>query len=113
MLHFFVAFVVSKKIKDLSRNELEMAKSGIAFTPVHGLATSGEVYSRTRNPLYVILVWIMMAVALLINSWWFLISSVLLWAYLQYLVIPVEEQFLTARFGKTYQEYCQKTPRWM
>jgi protein-S-isoprenylcysteine O-methyltransferase Ste14 len=104
---------ISKKIKDLSAKELEKAKSGIRFTPVHGLATSGEVYSRTRNPLYLVLVWIMTALAVLVNSTWFLMASILLWAYFQFWVIPVEERFLIGRFGQTYVTYCNNTPRWV
>jgi protein-S-isoprenylcysteine O-methyltransferase Ste14 len=104
---------ISIKIKNLSGKELEKAKSGIRFTPVHGLATSGEVYSRTRNPLYLVLVWIMTALAVLVNSTWFLLASLLVWSYLQFWVIPVEEHFLKERFGQTYMNYCNKTPRWV
>jgi protein-S-isoprenylcysteine O-methyltransferase Ste14 len=113
MLHFVVVMIISLKIKELSRKELEYVRSGVRFTPVHGLATSGEVYSRTRNPLYLVVVWIMTALSVLVNSWWFLVASALFWSYAQFWVIPVEERFLKERFGKKYDEYCHKTPRWL
>jgi protein-S-isoprenylcysteine O-methyltransferase Ste14 len=113
ILHFAFALAASMKIKDLCIQELEEVKSGVRFTPVHGIATSGRIYSQSRNPLYVLLLWIMGAWAVLVNSTWFLGAMAVMWAYFQYWVIPVEERFLTQRFGPEYQEYCHQTPQWL
>mmetsp|Transcript_3827 Transcript_3827/g.6016 ORF Transcript_3827/g.6016 Transcript_3827/m.6016 type:complete len:179 (-) Transcript_3827:141-677(-) len=113
IVHFVLILFIAKRIKAQCQQELEEVQSGMRFTPVHGLATTGVVYSRSRNPLYVLVVWIMLALAILVDSGWFLAATLVMWAYLQFWVIPVEEQFLKRKFGKQFGEYCAKTPRWV
>eukprot|EP00511_Aplanochytrium_stocchinoi_P012746 CAMPEP_0204891702 /NCGR_PEP_ID=MMETSP1349-20130617/27838_1 /ASSEMBLY_ACC=CAM_ASM_000710 /TAXON_ID=215587 /ORGANISM="Aplanochytrium stocchinoi, Strain GSBS06" /LENGTH=170 /DNA_ID=CAMNT_0052057233 /DNA_START=200 /DNA_END=712 /DNA_ORIENTATION=+ len=72
----------------------------------------GGPFFYTRNPMYVGMVGLIGSVSLLANSWWFLIASSPLYLYLQYLVVPIEENHLFNSF-ENYEEYAKKTPRWI
>ena len=94
-------------------NELTAAGSGVAFTPVGGLATTG-LYAMTRNPLYFSLVFIgVPGLACAIDSSWPLfLTATLLYTYLNAWVIPAEEALLAKEFGSNYEAYCNEVPRW-
>jgi protein-S-isoprenylcysteine O-methyltransferase Ste14 len=73
------------------------------------LRTEGP-YKFTRNPQYVSVIIVYPAVAVLCNSWRGLIIGIgiALW----FLLAPrTEEPWLHAQFGKAYEDYCAKTPR--
>jgi protein-S-isoprenylcysteine O-methyltransferase Ste14 len=36
-----------------------------------------------------------------------------LWAVLWNSVVPVEERFLLEKYGESYREYMERTPRWI
>jgi protein-S-isoprenylcysteine O-methyltransferase Ste14 len=80
-------------------NTLADAGSGTVFTPVHGIATDG-LYKYTRNPMYSGLVFLVLpGVGVLTDTAWMLLMMVPLFAYLQLVVIAVEEAMLTEEFG--------------
>jgi protein-S-isoprenylcysteine O-methyltransferase Ste14 len=82
------------------------------FTPVNGLATSG-IYAVTRNPMYVGLVLLALAIAELNDSAPLLASTALLAGYLHFGVILPEERLLTRIFGAEYVAFTKRTPRWL
>ena len=93
--------------------ELHDAGSGVAFTPVAGITTTGP-YAYSRNPLYVLFVFVKMPLlALLFDSAWLVFSAGAMFVYLSTVVIPIEEAFLAANFGTEYAAYCNSTPRWL
>lgn len=96
----------------MAKTELDAAGSGILFTTVEGLATTG-IFARSRNPLYLVLLLSTAAFAMLVDSIWFLGVVPLMWIYLQFWVIPVEESFLKGNFGDAYARYCSETPQWI
>jgi protein-S-isoprenylcysteine O-methyltransferase Ste14 len=76
------------------------------------LLTSGP-YAATRNPLYLGSFLIACSCALFVNSLLGMIGVVLTaTAYVLY-VIPIEERRLSGRFGKEYEAYCRRTPRFI
>ena len=120
-------------------DELHQVNSGVAFTPVGGIAkTCAEptparshvppdahppkhsavrrsgLYAYTRNPLYLLAVFVqlpMLGVAF--DSAWLVYSAFALFVYLQMVVIPGEEAFLLRNYGEEYATYLNSTPRWL
>jgi protein-S-isoprenylcysteine O-methyltransferase Ste14 len=76
------------------------------------LVTSGP-YRFTRNPMYVGLTLIYLGVAGTRLEIWPAIGLPLLLAYINFLVIPVEEKNLRGVFGEDYQKYGERVGRWL
>ena len=76
------------------------------------LVTSGP-YRFTRNPMYVGLTLIYLGVASTRLEIWPVIVLPLLLAYINFLVIPVEEKNLRGVFGDEYQKYGERVGRWL
>ena len=76
------------------------------------LVISGP-YRFTRNPMYVGLTLIYLGVAGTRNEIWPVIVLPLLLAYINFLVIPIEEKNLHGVFGVEYQKYSERVGRWL
>jgi protein-S-isoprenylcysteine O-methyltransferase Ste14 len=86
--------------------------SNFASTSVAEPVTKG-VYSISRNPMYVgdFLVNISIGIACL--SWVFLLVAIVNFCLLRWYVVVVEEPFLLEKYGDTYRDYMNRTPRWI
>lgn len=80
--------------------------------PATALVTDG-IYARSRNPMYVSLVLLFAAVALLVNSAWFVLLLALYVAVLRFGVIAREERYLERKFGGAYGAYRAHARRWL
>jgi protein-S-isoprenylcysteine O-methyltransferase Ste14 len=69
-------------------------------------------YRFSRNPMYLGLFLIYVGVALVNSKLWPLATMILPFLLLQRVVIPLEEQQMTKRFGQAYLDYCARVPRW-
>lgn len=74
---------------------------------------TARLYQFTRNPMYV-------GVLIAIAGWilWYSSLQVLLYGLavglgFNLFVRFIEEPFLKKQFGKAYEEYCKKVPRWL
>lgn len=76
------------------------------------LVTSGP-YNFTRNPMYVGLGLGYLGEAGLLKHVWPIPLLLLVLAYLNWVVIPVEEARLLEVFGNEYEAYCQRVGRWL
>ena len=70
-------------------------------------------YRLSRNPLYVGLLALYLAIALLASSFWALVlfptaAVLVLWGA----ILP-EERFLESRFGEPYDDYRARVRRWL
>lgn len=73
------------------------------------LNTTG-LYSIVRNPLYLGNFIVIFGVVLAIKVWWFIIIVALMyWLYIER-IIAVEEAYLSAKFGKDYDNWVRTTP---
>lgn len=73
------------------------------------LNTTG-VYSIVRNPLYLGNFLAMLGLVMSLMMWWLVALFILAyWLYLER-IIWTEEEFLSARFGARYSEWCARTP---
>ena len=76
------------------------------------LVTRGP-YRLTQNPMYVGLTLAYLGEAGLLRQVWPLVVLPLVLAYLQWVVIPLEESRLRERFGAEYVAYCRRVRRWI
>ena len=88
------------------------ARQGPNFLPVTTLTTSGP-YEYTRNPMYSCMTLIIPAFAILTDSLWMGAAMGLMPIYLDQYVIPAEEALLRKLFGKAFDNYAKKVPRWL
>lgn len=76
------------------------------------MVTDGP-YRLTRNPMYVGLFVMYGGLCLRTNLLWPILLAPLLWALLNYRIIPGEERHLSERFGAAFTEYCEDVRRWL
>lgn len=94
---------------------LLMTKADTPIEPGHEpvvLVTSGP-FRITRNPLYVTLVLVHAAVAVMVNSWWIAFGAALLVFLIDRLVVRKEEVMISARFGAVFDAYRARVRRWV
>ena len=80
--------------------------------PTSRVITSG-VFSISRNPLYLGAVFIFLGIALTTNILWTLFTLLISILVCHYVLIIPEEKYLTAKFGKAYQDYTGIVHRWL
>ena len=69
-------------------------------------------YRYSRHPMYVSMIFIFVSVIIICLSWVFIMLLAILLAHLV-IVVPAEEKFCLEKYGKSYQKYLSKTPRWI
>src|SRR6266487_3995023 len=67
----------------------------------------------TRNPMYLALCLVQIALGFFLNDWITLLFVVSLALILHYGVILREERYLTAKFGEPYLQYKREVRRWI
>ncbi len=80
--------------------------------PTRAFLQSGP-YRVSRNPLYLGLLALHLAVALLVPTFWGLVLLPLSAFFLHWGAIQPEERFLHERFGAAYDEYARRVRRWL
>jgi len=83
----------------------------IGSTPTDEPVTRG-VYRISRHPMYLSGFLMYISIAISCASWIVLLCAVL-WIVFWHIVVPTEERFLIERYGDTYREYMNRTPRWI
>jgi protein-S-isoprenylcysteine O-methyltransferase Ste14 len=94
---------------------LTFRRAGTSMMPVRpsaALVTTGP-YRFTRNPMYVGMAFLYLAVALSLGVVWPLAVLPLVLVAVDRLVIAREEAYLRRRFGQPYRDYVEKTRRWV
>jgi len=84
----------------------------IPFETPTSLVTSGP-YRFTRNPMYVGLTLVYLGVAGTRAEIWPVIVLPVMLAYVNFIVIPVEERHLRDAFGDEYADYGARVRRWL
>ena len=76
------------------------------------LVTDGP-FARTRNPIYLAEAILLVALACVMNSWWYVLVVPLFAVAVTKLAIEREEAHLAARFGADWQAYAARVRRWI
>lgn len=76
------------------------------------LVTSG-IYRVTRNPMYLGLLLVLVALAVFLFSIWALLGPAAFFLYIGRFQIAPEERALTALFGADYTAYRSRVRRWL
>ena len=74
---------------------------------------STGVYRVTRNPMYVGLLFLLIAWAIYLSSAWALLGPLAFVLYMNRFQIGPEEKVLGVLFGDEYEEYRRKVRRWL
>jgi protein-S-isoprenylcysteine O-methyltransferase Ste14 len=107
-----VWFVIGLLIYLLAMFFLVTGLLNFATAPSNELVTRG-VYRISRNPGYLGLVLVNISIGIACLSWVFLLVAIINFLLLRYYVVVVEEPFLIEKYGDTYREYMNRTPRWI
>ena len=70
------------------------------------------LYRYARNPMYIGVLSVLTAEAILGRSPGIAIYAVFVWINFQLFVLLYEEPTLRSKFGSEYEEYCRAVPRW-
>ena len=76
------------------------------------LVTEG-LYSRSRNPLYVGNLLIVMGLLVIHNNPWVYAIGLPFFLLAHHAIVRAEETYLRNRFGAEYEEYCRRVGRWL
>jgi protein-S-isoprenylcysteine O-methyltransferase Ste14 len=92
-----------------------MKKAGTNVNPSEPALTivRGGPYRFTRNPMYLALCLLQVALGFFLNDWVTLLFVVPLALIFHYGVILREERYLTTKFGEPYQELKRAVRRWL
>jgi protein-S-isoprenylcysteine O-methyltransferase Ste14 len=74
---------------------------------------TGGVYQATRNPMYVGLLFVLLAWAAFLAAPWSLVGPVAFVFYISRFQITPEERVLTPLFGEAYSNYKTRVRRWL
>ena len=96
---------------------LEFRRARTTVNPMKPETTSSLVcsgiYKATRNPMYVGVLFVLLAWSVFLSSVWALIGP---WAFMLYInrfqIVP-EERVLLAMFGSSYSAYTSRVRRWL
>ncbi len=87
------------------------AGRSFASTPLNQPVTTG-IYRISRNPFYFSQFLVLMGVSIACLSWIFLLGATIYLIILN-VSVPAEERFCLEKYGDTYREYMDRTPRWI
>jgi protein-S-isoprenylcysteine O-methyltransferase Ste14 len=84
----------------------------VPIRPATALVIAGP-YRFTRNPMYLGLAALTVALALFMNTWWTILLLVPVLLAVRLFVIAPEERYLRRRFGADYDAYMRRVRRWV
>ncbi len=76
------------------------------------LVTDG-VFGHSRNPMYVGNLLILSGMAVTSNCWTTVLVAIPLTAFIYRAIVAAEENYLRGRFGKDFDDYCSRVPRFV
>lgn len=94
---------------------LRMRRKRTTFEPEGQPAAlvSDGPFAWSRNPIYLALLLILVALSVATDVVWFALGTPILWLLLDRIVIPREEKVLLETFGEEYVRYRREVRRWL
>jgi len=106
---FLIGFILMMQAHNhFTKNETPVTH---AQTPTK-LVIEGP-YKFTRNPMYVAGALIFLGIAVMVGTWPFVLSWLLMGAILNWIYIPWEEKRMEELFGKEYLSFKKQKRRWI
>ncbi len=99
----------------LAYSILSLRHAGTTVRPhasATALVTTGP-YRRFRNPIYLADCLILLGLAEITKSVWFVVAAIVFGFLVTWLSILPEERYLERRFGRAYLDYKAKSRRWI
>jgi protein-S-isoprenylcysteine O-methyltransferase Ste14 len=90
---------------------LTITMVNFATNPLDEPVTKG-LYRYSRHPMYLTQFLMFIGVGIASASWVFLLLSILR-TIASFMLMTPEERFLLEKYGNTYREYMNRTPRWI
>jgi len=84
----------------------------VPVRPATALVIAGP-YRFTRNPMYVGMAVLTVALALFLDTWWVIVLLAPVLLVVRLFVIAPEERYLRRRFGADYVAYMRRVRRWV
>jgi protein-S-isoprenylcysteine O-methyltransferase Ste14 len=95
-----------------ARNNFVRSNTNVnPYKPSTALVTTG-VFLHVRNPMYVGLAFVVAGIGVALASDWTLVMLAGAALTVHFGVVLREEQYLSAKFGKAYQDYLAAVPRY-
>lgn len=82
------------------------------WTPKTTLVAQGP-YRFTRNPMYVSMMGLQVAIGLLAGNLWIVVLAALSLVVVHYIAVLPEEAYLDATFGDSYRDFKRKVRRYL
>ena len=108
LLLIFSLGIIIYAFKELNANETTYIPDG----DPEKLVTSGP-FSFSRNPIYLGMAGVLLAIAFLLQSLSALLIPILFILMIQNTLIPHEEKKLAETFGEEWEVYLAKTKKWL
>ena len=93
------------------------ARAGTTINPVRiedaSALVTGGIYRLSRNPMYVALTGLLLALATILARPWLLLGPLLFVLFITRFQIIPEERVMGAKFGNAYTEYRRQVRRWL
>lgn len=74
---------------------------------------TGGLYARTRNPMYLGVLSVLLGEALAFDSFRLLAYAAVVFLGFHLFTVLYEEPAHRRRFGPAFEEYCRRVPRWL
>ncbi len=109
----WVLFILGAALTGWAAYSLWKAKTPISPYEKSTHLVTGGAYRYSRNPIYVGLGLIFLALAVYRDSLWLVLLCGIAFLLIHFGVVRVEERHLEEAFGKNYRKYRQRTRRWL
>jgi protein-S-isoprenylcysteine O-methyltransferase Ste14 len=80
-------------------------------TPMNEPVTKG-LYRFSRNPMFIAFFMVYIGISIACLSWIYLVGTLIFILLVVYLS-PIEEKMTLEHYGKPYEEYMKRTPKWV
>ena len=92
-------------------------RAGTTINPVRiekaSTLVTGGIYRVTRNPMYVAMTGLLLALAIFLARPWLLVGPLFFMTYMTRFQIIPEERVMRAKFGESYADYTRRVRRWL
>ena len=104
-------FYIGLSVFIIGLSLMAIATFNFIATPADQLITKGG-YNFSRHPMYLATFFICLGSGIATGSWLFIFFSIIM-ALCFFQEALIEERYCLDRYGNAYQEYINRTPRWI